>query len=834
MSHHASKYGCGCASPATTTRFRPHVECLESRLLMTATDQELVDVLADYDTLRICGCPICTGKGLEQIPVQTASVAGTIAANQSLSGLPQLNSLQGARASLHLDFDGHITGTWGSYSGVTTPAFDQDGDTTTFSTSELVSINEIWKRVAEDFAPFNINVTTIDPGNLNDRATAKIVIGGHYNDWFNQSAGGVAYLGGFYNGASNIGFVFDDALGNGNPRFVAEAASHEAGHLFGLHHQSVWSGNNLVANYSTGSNGWAPVMGVGYYQNVTTWHTGPTPAGASAIQDDMSLLAGSFNGFGYRPDDFGNTSAAAHSLNRIAEGGEFTIGGIISTNDDVDVFSFETIGGSALLRVNGIGVGQNLDAVLELRNATGTTLATANTANLDESITKNLSPGVYYVFVRSTGAYGRIGQYTLSGQFRAPRVLAPEITVTVDRKGIESGQGEIAFGNIQLGKTAQKVVTIRNTGTAPLTLTPFDTKNVPRGFTIVSNIRSTSLKPGASTTFTVAVNSRVAGTYSGRLTILSNDSNEGRFAIPLTASVATATSPTRQVGGGEVKVIDDGQAGFSTTGTWTRATGGGNAGDRMLANKGTGQSVASWQFTGLTPGRYRVSATWVADRTLATNAKYEIHSADRRLGAVTINQERTPASFTASNVKWQDLGFATITGDSITIQLSNNANDRVMADAIRLEKVSTGSTVVRNTSFSLRAPALSATIEDGWGEELFHAQSQESEAGHLDWSLGQHGAGSQSVHQPLVTTPTGWGLRHPLGSAVTNVATSALSSSQGDEAGALEEMDRLRFSPFQPLLLAGSKNANEPIAAERSLAMVMEILELPLDQLAPG
>ena len=39
-------------------------------------------------------------------------------------------------------------------------------------------IREIWARVAEDFRPFDVNVTTINPGTFNDRQAAQVIIGG--------------------------------------------------------------------------------------------------------------------------------------------------------------------------------------------------------------------------------------------------------------------------------------------------------------------------------------------------------------------------------------------------------------------------------------------------------------------------------------------------------------------------------------------------------------------------------------------------------------------------------------------------------------------------------
>ena len=42
------------------------------------------------------------------------------------------------------------------------------------SYAEISRITEIWARVAEDFAPFDINVTTVDPGSFNNREALRV------------------------------------------------------------------------------------------------------------------------------------------------------------------------------------------------------------------------------------------------------------------------------------------------------------------------------------------------------------------------------------------------------------------------------------------------------------------------------------------------------------------------------------------------------------------------------------------------------------------------------------------------------------------------------------
>ena len=80
----------------------------------------------------------------------------------------KLHSKPGAANVLYVDFDGHdlIDTRWNVYSGQTVlnmRPFDLDGDHTTFSQAEIDRITESWRRVAEDFAPFDIDVTTEEP-----------------------------------------------------------------------------------------------------------------------------------------------------------------------------------------------------------------------------------------------------------------------------------------------------------------------------------------------------------------------------------------------------------------------------------------------------------------------------------------------------------------------------------------------------------------------------------------------------------------------------------------------------------------------------------------------
>jgi hypothetical protein len=57
------------------------------------------------------------------------------------------------------------------------------------------------------------------------------------------------------------------------------------------------------------------------------------------------------------------------------------------------------------------------------------------------------------------------------------------------------------------------------------------------------------------------------------------------------------------------------------------------------------------------------------------------------LGTVRVNQELAPNDFSDAGTTWEDLGVFTICGNTLVVRLSDNANEYVIADAIRIERV---------------------------------------------------------------------------------------------------------------------------------------------------
>ncbi len=307
-----------------------------------------------------------------------------------------------------LDFDGQkISGTSWNWNGdiIAAPA-----------NLTAAQIEEIFQRVANDYSPFNITVTTDEAvysaANVSKRT--RVVITESW-EWFGQS-GGVAYVNSFTWGNDTPCFVFSSLLNYGT-KYIAEAASHEAGHTIGLYHQSLYDASGVkISEYNkgqgTGETGWAPIMGVGYYQNLTLWHNGPNSNGATSYQDDVAIIK---NAVSVKTDDYTNSPSGAASL-------VTSLDGVINNNTDADFFSVDISSSKTISVVPfNLGVnnsGANLDLVLKIYNSQGALIATIDDASI-LSETTTLNAGKYYISVNTTAnqyadKYGMIGRYSIN------------------------------------------------------------------------------------------------------------------------------------------------------------------------------------------------------------------------------------------------------------------------------------------------------------------------------------------------------------------------------------------------------------------------------------
>ncbi|MDZ4794732.1 MAG: zinc-dependent metalloprotease family protein [Bacteroidota bacterium] len=314
-----------------------------------------------------------------------------------------------ANSVILLDFDGHI---------VSNTSWNYNGDINC-APANLTrdEINEVIDRVSNDYSPFNVTVTTsqseYDAANPYKRM--RVIVTETY-EWFGQS-GGVSFIGSFTWGNNTPCFVFSSLL-NYNIKKITEAVSHEVGHTFGLYHQSTYDVSCInISEYNygqgTGETGWAPIMGLGYYRNVTLWYNGPNSYGCSNLQDEVPKIANAVGGM--RNDDYPDSRSQAPLLRD-------SLDGLINTNTDVDFF-YVNINSTKNISLDPFSIGANneganLDLLLKIYNRTGNLLFVVdNTSTLNVATT--LNPGRYYLAVSTTanqfaGTYGMLGWYSIS------------------------------------------------------------------------------------------------------------------------------------------------------------------------------------------------------------------------------------------------------------------------------------------------------------------------------------------------------------------------------------------------------------------------------------
>jgi fibronectin type 3 domain-containing protein len=406
-------------------RSRLRLEQLETRCLLCLTVGPDGQVIPDADGDYTVGSPAIFDPGfVSPAGATSTSTSGTTAA------IPALSSRPGAPASLYLNFGGDNVSSWLGYSPGTVPAFSGTSAT----------MEEIWQEVAENYSPFNINVTTVQP---TSGEVSQIDVGGN-GSWTGGTYGGIAQVGGISGSSPSNpvrGFVFPDNLGGGYYWYVADGATHESGHTMGLQHQSSWSGSTKTAEYQQGpGDGTAPTMGVSYYASRSMWWYGLNTN--DVYQNDMSVI--SSNPFGYASLATGSTASTAHPL--AASGGSLSASGVLESMTQTDDWSFSTSGGAISFTVSdpyssGLGATYgNLHPKLEITDSSGNVVAGWQDPDSGSvSWSGSLPAGSYRIVVGSHGIsslasannYGfDVGTYTISGTLSTLPGVPTGVTAT--------------------------------------------------------------------------------------------------------------------------------------------------------------------------------------------------------------------------------------------------------------------------------------------------------------------------------------------------------------------------------------------------------------------
>ena len=442
--------------------------CTRSLATTAARDTaSLRSILAEDRSLRVGRCGVLEvrdpGPSWTSIAASPASAIRTksLSADQTFS----LHSNPGASRVIYLNFIGqasHSDPQWNGNQPFETPTFSLDGDRDSWSDAELAFVQQVWQSMAEDYAPFQIDVTTQDPGSSaivrsdsSDQNYGTQVHITNHTSWSPScGCGGVAGVGLFdaIGFTSEKAWVFTDGTGS-NSVFTALAAAHEAGHTLGLLHQGTKIGST-VENYAMGWNPWGPIMGAPYYMPVTHWSNSDYKSAyvsGTGKQDDIVVMQR--HGAVLKTDDYGNNLATAFKLYNNGNAAD----GLISARTDSDWFAVQTGTNTISVLATPADWMPDLDVSLTLYSSAGKQLAVSSPLTsspgggqsglgMSAAVQAKVTPGTYYVKVDGAGqgAMSNYGSYSDYGSLGAYHIQTTD-PISITDTTLDSGTANSSY-----------------------------------------------------------------------------------------------------------------------------------------------------------------------------------------------------------------------------------------------------------------------------------------------------------------------------------------------------------------------------------------------------
>ena len=259
---------------------------------------------------------------------------------------------------------------------------------------------------------------------------------------------------------------------------------------------------------------------------------------------------------------------------------------------------------------------------------------------------------------------------------RATQTLSVSVIVQPPPAPAISVQERVDFGTVTFAQSVQKTFTITNTGTARLEITGIESD--VSGLTFDTTMFT--LDPGGSQTVTVTFPSSTEGTFSGNITISSNDPNNGTQTLSVSVIVQPPPVPAISV---QQTAVDFGTVAFaqSVQKTFTIQ----NTGTAPLEITGIESDVSGLTFDTtmftLEPGGSRkVTVTFPSSTEGTFSGLITISSNDLKRGiqtlpvSVTVQPRPVPAiSVQQTAIDFGTVAFAQSVQETITITNTGTA-----------------------------------------------------------------------------------------------------------------------------------------------------------------
>ena len=320
------------------------------------------------------------------------------------------------------------------------------------------------------------------------------------------------------------------------------------------------------------------------------------------------------------------------------------------------------IGLSGNIAFGDVQVGQTATRTLTISNSGNSTLAVSSIAypsGFSGAYSGNISAGgstnVTVTFA-PTSATGYSGTITVNSD-----KTSGTNTINASGNGIPAPtriiglSGNLAFGDVQVGQTSTRTLTISNSGNSTLAVSSI---SYPSGF---SGAYSGNISAGGSTNVTVTFAPTSATSYSGTITV-NSDKTSGTNTISTSGNGISV--PTRIIGLSGNMAFDDVQVGQTATRTLTIS----NSGNSTLAVSGISYPSG---FSGAYSGNISAGGSTNVTVTFAPT------SATGYSGTITVNSDNTSGTNTinASGTGIpQQTGSLQITKCAVTAGKGTNDN----------------------------------------------------------------------------------------------------------------------------------------------------------------
>lgn len=241
-------------------------------------------------------------------------------------------------------------------------------------------------------------------------------------------------------------------------------------------------------------------------------------------------------------------------------------------------------------------------------------------------------------------------------------VAAPEIAVEQPAgTNLVDGTATVDYGSVNLGGNSVKTFTVKNTGTAAMTITNPVTKDGTNSADFTVSAIATSLASGGSTTFTVTFTPSAAGARTAAIHIASNDADENPFDINLTGA-----------GGAVPEIAVEQPVGTNLSdGTASVSCGGVNVGSSSSALTFTVKNLGTANLTGLgvtkdgaNPTDFTVSALGATTVGAGASTTFTVTFAPGAAGA------RSAAIHIASNDSDENPFDITLSGSGLVPEIA--------------------------------------------------------------------------------------------------------------------------------------------------------------------